>query len=417
MLGFPKGDATMATAARSGRNVGAVLIFLLGAAVFLNYVDRGAIAIAAPKMKPELGLSEEAYGLAFSAFFWIYAPVQLFAGWLCDRFSVYRMMALGILLWAGSTLLMGFVGGFASLLVLRVMLGVGESISFPGSSKIIARHIAPEQRGVANAAVAAGLALGPAVGTLAGGLILGMWGWRAIFVAFGIVTLIWLLPWRATVRELPAAGHYDEGARVPVGALLAKWPLWSMSIVHALGNYCFYFLLAWLPLFLTQARGFTIAEMTLLATLGYAVQGACALGYGHFSDWWTRSGRSEAACRRWMMVASQLLAGGAILGLAFAHGALAIGILLCLAGAASAALSLNLYAVAQMFAGPRAAGTWVGVQNAIGNLSGIIGPIITGIVVQRVGYNSAFLLTAAVAAVGAIWWAFAVPKIEQVPLD
>lgn len=407
----------MATPVPSGRNAATALIFLLGAAVFLNYVDRGAIAIAAPKMKPELGLSEEAYGIAFSAFFWIYAPVQLFAGWLCDRFSVYRMMSLGILLWAASTLLMGFVGGFASLLVLRIMLGVGESIAFPGSSKIIARHVPSERRGVANAAVATGLALGPAVGTLAGGLILGMWGWRAIFIAFGVVTLIWLLPWRSTVRALPTSGLYDVGARVPVAALLAKWPLWSMSIVHALGNYCFYFLLAWLPLFLTQARGFSIAQMTLLATLGYAVQGACALGYGHFSDWWTRSGRSEAACRRWMMVLSQLLAGAAILGLAFAHSALAIGVLLCLAGAASAALSLNLYAVAQMFAGPRAAGTWVGVQNAIGNLSGIIGPIVTGIVVQRAGYNSAFLLTAAVATAGALWWAVAVPKIEQVQLD
>ena len=94
-----------------------------------------------------------------------------------------------------------------------------------------------------------------------------------------------------------------------------------------------------------------------------------------------------------------------------------IGILLCLAGAASAALSLNLYAVAQMFAGPRASGTWVGVQNAIGNLSGIIGPIITGIVVQRAGYNYAFVLTSVVAAAGAIWWAIAVPRIEQVKLD
>jgi MFS family permease len=397
--------------------MGSALVFLLGAAVFLNYVDRGAIGIAAPLMKGELGLSEETYGIAFSAFFWIYAPVQLFAGWLCDRFSVYKLMAGGILLWAGSTFLMGFAGGFASLLVLRIMLGVGESISFPGSSKIIARHVAPERRGIANAAVAAGIAIGPAVGTLAGGLILGQWGWRAIFFAFGIATLLWVLPWQQTVRELPTTGHHDEGARVPVAKLLAKWPLWSMSIVHALGNYCFYFLLAWLPLFLTKSRGFSIGEMTLLATLGYAVQGACALGYGHFSDWWTRSGRSEAACRRWMMVTSQLLAAAAILGLAFAHSGVVIGALLCVAGAATAALSLNLYCVAQMFSGPRAAGTWVGVQNAIGNLSGIVGPIVTGIVVHRAGYNSAFVLTAAVAAVGALWWAWGVPKIEQVELD
>jgi MFS family permease len=157
--------------------------------------------------------------------------------------------------------------------------------------------------------------------------------------------------------------------------------------------------------------------MTLLATLGYAVQGACAFLYGHLSDWWTRSGRSEAACRRGMMVASQALAAAAILGLAFAHSALSIGVLLCLAGAASASLSMNLYAVAQMFAGPRASGTWVGFQNALGNLSGIFGPIVTGIIVDREGYESAFYLTAAVALAGALWWAFAVPRIEQVHLD
>ena len=407
--------ATIAKAA--GGNVTRALVMLLGAAVFLNYVDRGAIGIAAPLMKSDLGLSDEAYGLVFSAFFWIYAPVQMFAGWLCDRFSVYKLMAGGILLWAASTLLMGFAAGFSSLLILRIMLGVGESISFPGSSKIIARHIPSDQRGMANAMVAAGIALGPAAGTLAGGLILGIWGWQAIFLVFGIVTLIWLLPWRQTVRALPTTEYRDEGPRVPVATLLRKWPLWSMSIVHALGNYCFYFLLAWLPLFLTKARGFSIGEMTMLATLGYTVQGACALGYGRFSDWWTRSGRSEALCRRWMMVGSQTLAAGAILGLAFAQDAVTIGILLCLAGAASASLSLNLYAVAQMFAGPRASGTWVGVQNAIGNLSGIVGPIITGVIVTRAGYNSAFILTAAVALFGAFWWAFAVPRIVQVKLD
>jgi len=393
------------------------LVLLLGAAVFLNYVDRGAIGIAAPLMKGELGLSEEAYGVAFSAFFWIYAPVQLFAGWLCDRFSVYKLMAGGILLWAVSTLLMGFAGGFASLLVLRIMLGVGESISFPGSSKIIARHVPPERRGMANAFVAAGIAIGPAIGTLAGGLILGLAGWRPIFFVFGVVTLIWLVPWQREVSAIEDPEITEPALGVPVRAILGRWSLWSMSIVHALGNYCFYFLLAWLPLFLTKSRGFSIGEMTLLATLGYAVQGACALGYGHFSDWWTRSGRSEALCRRWMMVASQLLAAIAILGLAFAHSAVAIGFLLCLAGAASAALSLNLYAVAQMFAGPRASGTWVGVQNAIGNLSGIVGPIVTGIVVQRAGYNSAFILTAAIAAIGALWWAVGVPAIRQVDLD
>ena len=406
----------MATIARTSR-AGTALVLLLGAAVFLNYVDRGSIAVAAPLMKGELGLTNTQFGTAVSAFFWVYAPVQLFAGWLCDRFSVYKLMAAGIVLWAGSTLLMGLVGGFLSLLVLRTMLGVGESIAFPGSSKIIARHIPPERRGMANAAVAAGLALGPAVGTLAGGLIVASWGWRAMFFAFGLATLIWLVPWQQTVRGLSTDGHLDGGPRVALRELIGKWSLWAMSIGHCAGNYCFYFMLAWLPLYLTKERGFTITQMTLLATIGYAVQGVCALTYGRFSDWWTSSGRSEALCRRWMMVASQALAAIAILGLGFSEHALPIALFLCIGGAATASLSLNLYAVAQMFAGPRASGTWVGVQNSLGNISGIFGPIITGIIVDRAGYGSAFVLTAAVAAFGAIWWAFGVPRIQQVGLE
>src|SRR5690242_11213232 len=227
---------------RTARACANLIILLLGTAIFLNYVDRGSIAVAAPVMKGELGLTNEAYGWAVSAFFWVYAPVQLFAGWLCDRFSVYKLLAAGILLWAASTLLMGFVGGFASLFVLRVMLGVGESLAFPGSSKIIARHVPAERRGIANAALAMGIAFGPAVGTLAGGLMVAYWGWRAMFFVFGAITLLWLLPWQQVVRSLPEGTHDQREPRVAAAVLLRQWPLWSISIVHALGNYCFYFL-------------------------------------------------------------------------------------------------------------------------------------------------------------------------------
>ena len=399
------------------RTAGNALVLLLGAAVFLNYVDRGAIAVAAPLMKGDLGLTATQFGTAVSAFFWIYAPVQLVVGWLCDRFSVYRLMAWGVMLWAASTLLMGFVGGFASLLVLRVILGVGESVVFPASGKIIARHVPAEGRGVANAWCAAGIALGPAIGTLAGGMILVTLGWRAIFIAFGLATLLWLAPWRKVVARLAMDGEDRREAMVPVGKLLRRWSLWAVGIGHACGNYGFYFLLAWLPLFLVQQRGLSIAEMTLLATLGYAVQAAAAFALGAFSDRWTRSGRSEAQVRRWMLALGQLVMAGCILGIGFSEDMVVVGVLLCLAGVATASLSTNLYSVAQMFAGPRAAGTWIGVQNALGNISGILGPIISGYLIDRSGYGGAFFLAAGVAAFGGLWWVVAVPKIRQVDFD
>jgi MFS family permease len=401
---------------RAGRNGVVTLVALLGAAVFLNYVDRGAIGIAAPLMTAELRLDPEAFGLVLSAFFWVYAPVQLLVGWLCDRFSVYRLMAAGVLLWAAATFATGFVGGFASLMVLRILLGVGETIAFPGASKIITRHVPPERRGMANAALSLGIALGPAAGTLAGGLILASLGWRAIFIAFGIVTLLWLAPWFTATGKLERSETPDRQS-VPVAALIGKWPLWSMSIAHIASNYVFYFLLGWLPLFLVNSRGLTISEMTFLATLGYAAQAVAALGFGMLSDSWTRAGRPEALMRRWMMASGQFVAGVAVLGIALANDPLELGILLCLAGIATGALSLNTYAVAQMFAGPRAAGTWVGIQNAIGNTSGIFGPIVTGIIVKQMGYTTAFAVTAAVAIAGALWWIVGVPTIREVELD
>lgn len=405
--------ATIATA----NGVTRALVILLGAAVFLNYVDRGAISIAAPVMKVELGLTAAQYGTAFSAFFWIYAPVQLVMGWLCDRFSVYRMVALGVIVWAASTLLMGFVGGFLSLAVLRVMLGIGESIIFPGSSKIIARHVPPEGRGLANAWCAAGLSLGPAVGTLAGGLILASLGWRAIFIAFGVVTLFWLLPWRRVVDRLPKVADDHVMQTVAVGKLLREWSMWAMGVGHAASNFAFYFLLAFTPLYLVQHRGFSIGEMTLVTTLGYAFQGVTAFAIGIWTDRWTRSGREEATIRRALLAFGQLATAASLVAITMAGSVTMIGVLLCITGIATACLPTNLYAVAQMFAGPRAAGTWVGIQNGIGNISGIVGPIIQGILIDQKSYDAAFYLAAAVAAFGGFWWLFAVPRIRQVVTD
>ena len=405
------------TAISARRGATNVLVLLLGAAIFLNYVDRGAVGIAAPRMQGDLGLSDEAYGVVFSAFFWVYGPVQIVVGWLCDRFNVYRLTAIGLLIWAVSTLLMGFAGGFVSLLVLRIMLGVGESISFPASSKIIAEQVPSERRGMANAIVSLGIALGPAAGTLAGGLILANYGWRAIFLAFGVATLVWLLPWQRVTKGAEARGAAAGTPNVPVAALLGRWSLWSMSIAHVASNYVFYFLLAWLPNYLVRGRGLSIEEMTALATIGFTTQAVAALAFGQYSDRWTRSGRSEAAHRRLMMIVAQIVQGVAILGVLWADSATAMAIWLGVAGVCTGALSLNVYAVAQMFAGPRAAGTWIGFQNAFGNtFSGIVGPILAGVIVGAAGYSGAFYVAAGVAIVGGLWWAVAVPRIEQVDL-
>ncbi len=417
----------MVTAAEIQREAGprasgtrlAWVVGLLGLSVLLNYIDRGAIGVAAPLMKQELNLSATSFGTAVSAFFWVYAPLCAFVGWLCDRFCVYRMFALGIALWAFATLLTGWVGGIASLIVLRLVLGLGESIAFPGSSKIFAMEVPAAHRGLANAVVAAALAFGPAVGTLAGGMILQAAGWRPIFWIFGAITLLWLLPWQVTSAPLRSKSVATP-ATDPVNfrALLKVPALHLMGAAHFMSNYGFYFLLTWLPLYLVKTVGYSIPQMTLLTTMGFVIQGVTALVSGRLSDRAVAAGADEATLRRRAMIWAQALGGGAIAALWYAQGPLQVGLCLAVAGIGSGLLATNLYAVGQIFSGPRAAGSWIGVQNAFGNCAGIIGPVVTGVIVDRLGsYGWAFALAAGVSLLGVWWWWKMVPEIRQADLS
>ena len=407
----------MATAARSVREPTAAFIVIVAAAIFLNYVDRGAIGIAAPLMQSELSLSATRFGLAVSAFFWVYAPIQLLIGRMCDRWPVYRVYGAGVALWAASTFLTSFVTGIASLLMLRVLLGIGESVAFPGSSKMIARHVPHERRGVANAAVGAALAGGTVAGTLAGGLITAFYGWRAMFLTFGLLTLVWLLPWNLVLKQLGPREEKWGSDCVPIGKLTRHFSLWSMVVGHFTNTYGFYFLLTWLPLFLVKQRGFSLVQMSYLATLSFAAQAVAALLFGWFTDQWRASGRSEASVRRGMLVICHTILAISIIGILAGGVGAWLTLWLVLAGIGNGAGALNMYSIAQMFAGPSASGTWVGVQNGVGNFSGIVQPIVAGVIIDWTGsYAGAFWLAATVTIIGALWWAFGVPKIELVDL-
>lgn len=402
--------------ARASR-AGFRLTLLLGALVLLNYVDRGAIGIAAPKLKDELGLSATAFGIAVSAFSWIYAPAQLAVGWLSDRFCVYRLVALGLAIWSVATFLTGFADGLVLLVTLRLALGIGEGVAFPSASKIIARHVAGERRGLANAVPAAALAWGPALGTFAGGLILRYYGWRPIFLLFGVATTLWLIPWLfVSKREWRTAGgeaHRSIGLR----QVMRERTVWSMGIGHFVNTYGFYFLLAWLPLFLVQSRGLSILQMTGIMTIVLVVQGGGALGWGWLSDRLVQSGANEGNLRKRLMCLYQLAYASAILGTAFSTSTSSLFAWLLVAGVFGGIGGANPYCIAQIYAGPEAVGSWVGVMNGVGNLSGIVGPIIAGMLIQHTGsYISAFVVSAAVVGSGSLWWWYALPAVEPLAL-
>ncbi len=383
-----------------------------------RYVDRGAVGIAAPKLKDELLLSATAFGIAVSAFSWVYAPAQFAVGWLSDRFCVYRLIAAGLAVWALATFLTGFANGLAMLVALRVILGIGEGVAFPSASKIIARHVTPERRGLANSTLAAALAWGPALGTFAGGWILNYYGWRPIFIVFGSVTVLWLIPWLIVSKPQWRGYAYGSGNNVPVRQVMRNRTVWAMGIGHFCNTYGFYFLLAWLPLFLVKVRHLSILEMTGMMTTTYVVQGFGALAWGWLSDRLVKGGWDEGSLRKGLLCLYQFAAAAAILGIGFSTAPTAIFGWLLFGAVFSGIGGTSPYAMSQVYAGPEAAGTWVGVMNGVGNTSGIIGPVLTGLLIQQTGsYMAAFVLSAVIVGFGGIWWWVALPHVERLRLD
>jgi MFS family permease len=400
--------------AKPGRIAG-VLVPLLALAIFINYVDRGNLATAAPLIKTQLNITNTEFGVLVSAFFWIYAPGQLLAAWMAQRFNAYRTLTIGLALWSVATMLSGFATGFAMLLALRVLLGLGESVGFPASSKLMAQNLPPHRLGFSNGLITAGLMLGPAAGTFFGGLLIAHAGWRVLFISFGALSLLWLIPWLMNTRRLSAQAHTLSSAEPSFAKLLARRELWGTAVGHFCANYPFYLVLSWLPLYLVKVHGFTLTQMAQLGGLVYVLSAALVLVFGYLADRWMARGGSSTLVRKTMACAGGLATMLCMLACAEGDVRLAIaGLLLSAVG--NGLTTFNLYAIGQTLAGPKAAGKWMGLQNGIGNISGIVGPIFTGWVVDVTGqFGPAFLAAAVVALIGVFCWLVVIPKIE--PLD
>lgn len=389
------------------------VVFLLAVAMFINYVDRGNLATAAPLIKDELHLSASQLGLLLSVFYWTYVPGQIVAGWLSEKINPYRAYALGLAVWSLSTALTGLASSFALLIALRLLLGLGESAAFPCSSKLIAQHLPAHKLGMANGMVSTGLSLGPAFGTFVGGLLIAQTGWRPLFLVFGLASLLWLWPWLTATRQLSIEDDQPKEAAAPLfREIMARREAWGAGLGHFCNNYAFYFVISWLPLYLVKTRGFTVSEMAALGGAIYVIYAASSMATGYFSDRWMAAGGSSNRVRKTVVLSGHALTAAAMAGCMMGDAKVAIASLF-LAAVAFGLISPTLYSIGQTLAGPRAGGKWVAFQNCVGNVAGIVAPVVTGAIVDRTGQFTWAFAGAGVAALGGlVSWSVIVGRIE-----
>ncbi len=388
-----------------------IVVGLLWFSAFINYVDRGNLSIAAPLLKDELGLSASQLGILLSAFFWTYSSFQLIAGWAVDRFDVSIVMAVGFFIWSAATATTGLMHGFIALLVMRLVLGVGESVAYPSYSKILASHCPEERKGIANAVLASGLSLGPAFGIFVGGILIGKLGWREYFIMLGLASMLWLVPWwRWKLKPIAA----NSTAKLSYREILKQRSAWGTCAALFCGNFMMYFLLTWLPYYLVRERHFSMGQMARIGGLAYILTATTALISGWAADKFMAAGKSATLVRKGFLILG--MAGAGVFLMLSVTGNPRFSIEMLMTASASLGMATaNWWPVTQTMAGPHAAGRWVGVQNLSGNLSGVVAPAVTGFVVDRTGeFYWAFVLVGVVALLGSLVWLFWVGPIEPV---
>ena len=396
----------------SGASIG--ILILLVASVAINYIDRTGLSTAAPLLADELSIPPAKMGVLLSAFFWSYASLQLVSGWLVDRYGVRWVMATGFFLWSAATAATGLAHGFALLVSLRLLLGAGESVAYPCYSKIIAGRFEEHQRGLANSLIDAGTKFGPALGIYAGGILMGRYGWRPIFIVLGLVSLLWLPTWFQWMPKGHAAAQPTQDAGPSFAEICSHRQAWATIIGHFSGNYLWYFLITWLPSYLVQGRGFSMSTMAYVGALAFCVTGITTIVTGVLADGAIAAGATPTKVRKTCVIAGLGLATSVVL-VAVVHGSEASMACLMFACMAYGVFASSHWAIPQTIAGPVAAGKWTGLQNCLANFAGIAAPAITGFAVEKTGHFFwAFAICSVVVLGGAAAYAFLLGPVEPV---
>ena len=380
----------------------AVLLFVAGV---INYLDRTIISVALPVIAADLKLGPARMGILLSAFFWSYALMQVPIGWLSDRYNLRWLYAGCFALWSLTCGLTGFAGSLGVLLVLRVLLGIGESIYLPGGMKMVSVLFPAKDRGLASGLVNCGTRAGLAFGApLIAGLVAAV-GWQRSFFLLGFTSLVWLVPWLASFpRGANTASYLASAEGRPMWAHVDR-NLLGMSLANIGYGYYFYLMVTWLPSYLVQARHLPLKTAGAYAMVPYLT---FALGEpigGWIADRLVAMGWDEAFARKAIITAAYLTSVLLIPAGLIAQTRSAV---VLLGGASLVGLSTgNIYALVQRISRGGDVGFSIGVFNLAGNLSGVAAPLATGYLIAWTGsYFPAFVVAVAMllSVIPLYWW-------------
>ncbi|ACB67581.1 MULTISPECIES: MFS transporter [Burkholderia] len=399
-------------------------VFLLFLVYGINYLDRVALSIVAPIVQTDLGIDAAQMGLVFSTFFIGYALFNFIGGLASDRLGPKLVYVLSVGLWSVFCGMTALTVGFVSLLIVRLLFGMAEGPLCSAANKMVNNWLPRDGAATAMGLLSAGSPLGGAIAGPIVGLLAAQFGWRPAFWIVCAIGLAWVVVWMMSTSDRPAtpAGEASDARAATRAASPAHAPAAAAATpAHTLShyvrqpriiataaaffsyNYVLFFFLSWFPSYLVRAHHLNIKEMSVATVVPWLVGTVGLACGGAISDALYRLTGNLLLSRRIVLVTC-LLGAGACVAVAGAvqstQGAVAL-------------MSVSLFflyvtgaiywAIVQDVVHPARVGGVSGFLHCMGSLSGVIGPAVTGFIVERSGsFASAFVLAGAIALAGAV---------------
>ena len=387
-----------------------MVLALTVAAYVITYMDRVVISTAVPSIQKEFGFSIVTMGWILGAFQWAYALFQIPGGWFGDRIGPRRALSLIVIWWSIFTSATTLAWSAISMATVRFLFGMGEAGAFPIATRSLSRWMLPAERGFSQGITHAGSRLGAALTPALVAYIIGGYGWRAPFVCFGLLGLVWAAVWFWYYRDSPAehkamnaseleliqsALGTEPAARrtVPWKQILSSPQMWMICAMYFCYAYNVSVYLTWFPKYLSDARGFSLQKMGLYASLPLLAGTLGDLGGGWISDILARFFGSIKLARRGVAITGFLLSAVSIVAATLTSDPLTSVIYSCFA-MFGMELTVGVSWAVTIDIGGQSAGSVSALMNTFGNTGGAMASVLTGYFVKASGWNLPFLVVA-----------------------
>ncbi len=382
------------------------------------YFGRSAISIAGPVMMKEYNWNATQFGLVSTAFFIGYALTMLPAGALADKFGATKVIVTGTILWSVFTFFSPMGYTIALFMIIRIIVGIGQGVTLPSASSLVSKWVPKNEAATAQGMTLVGVPLGVALTMFIGSQLIKYYSWQTIFYSFAFLGPIWVIMWLKLGKNSPAelkniskaeleyiTAEKGQNAVASKGVKLASSDIfknknvWGATFAYFCYNYVFYLLLSWLPAYLAYGRGFTLVKSGYMTAIPWMVAIITYPLGGVLADRASKKYGDNVGRKLFPIIG--LVIGG--VALFVGANAPTAGVAIALISASMGFLTLTqggFFSMPMVFA-PKNAGTIVGLYGCIGTFAGISAPVLTGVIVDKFGYDYALFLGAGMAILGA----------------